>query len=489
MPDAFKILRDIEMKAVGVDPQTQAMQEGYFVAFRNVGLPIRTEDYENPFSPVGVNLNKPQPATPASDPSAAPKTASESTDTDAQLQNVSTAQRNYINTFLLTDRKLKMSNTYQVMPGSSHVSDTWWAIMTGANGIPPTTDIKPELKAAYDKARAFLMDADDNPTPKYQKYMEYREKYRTAVKAYNRAYSTALTDPKKLARFPQEGKMYQDDVDSAFDEWQGFGAKSEVEKALSTLAAQGTDPAIALIARAKRRWENSLLNFPSIGNIPWTIMSPASWYDADDDSGWNDYSSTDFHTESHFTSSSTSIKAAGGLQLGLFSVGGAFSSDKTKTDLHVQTNNLDIKLKYTVVDINRVGVDTSLLFLKNWFLFGDYKKNCISNGTMSQELAPAGQEVFLPSIVTSLILVKDFSIRWDNWKSDWETQSSAISAGASVGYACFAIGGTYEHRSQQSDFTADASGEWLHSPGIQVVGYVSEILPSSPAHDSSEFMQ
>jgi hypothetical protein len=489
MPDAFKILRDLEMKAVGVDPQSQAMQEGYFVAFRNIGLPIRTGDYENPFSPVGVNLNKPRPETPAADPNTAPKTGSESTDTDVQLANISTAQRNYINTFLLTDRKLRMSNTYQVMPGASRVSDTWWAIMTGANGIPPTAEIKPELKAAYDKARAFLMDADDNPTPKYQKYLEYQAKYRTAVKAYNRAYSAALTDPKKLAMFPNDGKVYQDDVDSAFDEWQAFGARSEIQNAMSTLAAQGTDPAIALIARAKRRWENSLLAFPNIGTIPWTTMSPASWYDADDDSGWTDYSSTDFHTESHHTSSSTSIRAAGGLQLGLWSVAGGFGSDKSQSNLNVQMDNLEIKLKYSVVDVNRVGIDTSLLFLKNWFLYGDYKKNCISNGTMAQELAPAGQEVFLPSIVTSLIMVKDVSVRWTNWKSDWAAQSSAISGGASVGFACFAIGGTYEHRSQQSDFTADSTGEWLHSSGIQLVGYVSEILPTSPSHDSSEFMQ
>ncbi|MEV2267782.1 hypothetical protein [Nonomuraea africana] len=34
------------------------------------------------------------------------------------------------------------------------------------------------------------------------------------------------------------------------------------------------------------------------------------------------------------------------------------------------------------------GVDTSLLFLKNWFLYGDYRKNTISNGTMAQELPP-----------------------------------------------------------------------------------------------------
>jgi hypothetical protein len=266
MPDVFKILRDLEMKAVGVDPQTQAMQEGYFVSFRNVGLPIRTEDYEKPWSPIGVNLNKPVAEKPPADPANADTTASEQADTDAELQGISRAQRNYINTFLLTDRKLRMSNTYQVMPGASRLSDTWWAIMTGANGIPPKTDIKPELKAAYDKARAFLMDADENPTAKYQKYMDYRDKYRTAVKAYNRTYSAALTDPRKLGRFPNEGKIFQDDVDSAFDEWQGFGAKSEVERALATLAAQGTDPAIALIARCKRRWEAGL-GEPVVGHL------------------------------------------------------------------------------------------------------------------------------------------------------------------------------------------------------------------------------
>ncbi|GAA4601068.1 hypothetical protein BJY16_003749 [Actinoplanes octamycinicus] len=489
MPDAFKILRDLEMKAVGVDPQTQKMQEGYFVSFRNVGLPIRTEDYANPFSPVGVNLNKPRPETAPASPADAEKTGSEQANIDAELEGITRAQRSYLNTFLLTDAKLRMSNTYQVMPTNRSIADSWWAIMTGANGIPPKTDIKPELKAAYDKARAFLMDADDNPTAKYQKYLDYREKYRTAVKAYNRAYSAALTDPKKLGRFPQEGKLYQDDVDSAFDEWQGFGAKSEVEKALATLAAQGTDPAIALIARAKRRWENSLLNFPSVGNIPYVILSPESWCVADDDTGWYDYTKTDLHNESHSSSSSTAIKAGGGLNLGFWSVGGSFSNEKTQSNLNIQGDSLDIRFKYTVVDINRVGVDTSLLSLKNWFLFGDYPKHTISRGTMSQELPATGQEVFLPSIVTSLILVKDFEIGWTNWKKEWADKTSSTSASASVGYACFALNGSYEHRSQKHDFEADSSGERLKSPGIQLVGYVSEILPASPAHDSSEFMQ
>jgi hypothetical protein len=49
---------------------------GFFVSFRNVGLPIRPEDYTNPFSPIGVDLNKDVPATPATDPANATKTGS-----------------------------------------------------------------------------------------------------------------------------------------------------------------------------------------------------------------------------------------------------------------------------------------------------------------------------------------------------------------------------------------------------------------------------
>lgn len=499
MPDVFKILKDLEMKAVGVDPNTQAMQEGYFVAFRSVGLPIRTEDYADPHSPIGVNLNKDRPQAPPAAPSTAPKTASEDVDiepedadaaqVEQELKNISRSQRSYVNTFLLTDRKLRMNNSYAVMPGSSRVSDSWWAILTGANGVPPKKGLSPDIQAAYDAAKAKLMDADEEPTPKYLRYVDYRDRYRDKVKAYNRAYSNAITDPKKLARFPNEGKILQDEVDEAFDEWTSFGAKPEIEKAIATLAAQGTDPAIALISRAKKRFENSLMNFPNIGNIPYTIMSPESWYDADNDDGWYTYSSTDFHSESHYRASSTAYRG-GGFSLGLWSAGGYFSNQKQQESINSQVQDLNIRFSYSVVDVHRVGIDTSLLNLKNWFLFGEnYPAGSISRGTMAQERPAAGEEVFLPSMVTSLIVIKDLSIRWKDWKRDWARAASATSSGAAVGFGFFALAGSYSNRTQKRDIEVDASGEWLRSRGIQVVGYVSEILPHSPGLNSGDFMK
>ena len=45
MPDIFKILKDLEAKTVGVDPGNGEMQEGYFMSFRSVALPITKLDF------------------------------------------------------------------------------------------------------------------------------------------------------------------------------------------------------------------------------------------------------------------------------------------------------------------------------------------------------------------------------------------------------------------------------------------------------------
>ena len=123
--DVFKIMKDLELKAVGLDPATNKMQEGYFSAFRSIGLPIHKDDYSNPYSPTGGNLAKDIPKTDPVDPKdSKPATASSTLDADkAFAAGVALSQQNFLNTFMLLDDKLVMNNTYSVMPGSSKVSD------------------------------------------------------------------------------------------------------------------------------------------------------------------------------------------------------------------------------------------------------------------------------------------------------------------------------------------------------------------------------
>lgn len=492
--DVFKILKDLELKAVGLDEQTQKMQEGYFVSFRSVGLPIHKDDYDNPWDPFGGNvaaaLEKARPPQDAKDPKDAEKTASDKmTEDKIALAQIGKSMKSYLNTFLLTDDKLQMNNQWSVMPSSTKVSDSWWTITTGANGIPTKLELNEAMKKAYEEATAKLMDKDDNPTPQYQKYMEYQDAYRSKVRAWNKAYANAITDPTKFQAWPREGKLYHDEADEAFDRWTSMGHKVQIEQALNILAAQGVDPAMALINRSRKRFLNSLLEFPNIGQIPYTIMLPNTWYDADNDDGWNEYGANDFHTESHYSASSTSYGGGGGFSLGLWSMSGGFSKSESQKSLQTETQNLEVNFKYCAVDIKRYWLDTSLLNLKNWFLMGDYKKNCISNGTMGQHLPGNGFEpAFLPSIVTSLILIKDLNIRWKDWKSTWETHTKSTTGNLSFGYGPFALKGNYSHHSEQRDFSADDEGEYLKSPGIQLIGYVSAINPACPAEDSSKYL-
>src|SRR6266567_1643904 len=375
MPDVYKILKDLELKAVGLDPKSNEMQSGYFCSFRDIGLPIHKEDFDNPWSPLGGNLAKDlekavQTTAPA-DPTTAPKTGSSQLDPNqAFAAEIGRSQQSYLNGFMLTDDKLRMNGQYSVMPSSSKVSDSWWAIITGANGIPTDSVISNDLKAAYEATRAKLMDADDNPTPHYQAYMQYEDAYNDKRKEWHRAYAAAFTDPMKLQAWPIDGTDYEDAANEAWDRWVGFGFKEEIENAIATLAAQGTDPAIALIARAKKHYQNSLNSFPSINEIPYTMMLPESWYDPDNDDGWTTYTSGDAHSASHYNSSSTSYGGGGGINVGFWSAGASFDHADNQTSMNISSEDLDISFSYCTVDIKRPWLDTSLLNLSNWFLMG-----------------------------------------------------------------------------------------------------------------------
>src|SRR5215469_1183104 len=101
--DVTKIFKDLELKAVGLDPQTNKMQEGYFSAFRTIGLPIHKDDFDNPYSPLGVNLTKDIPKTDPVDPkNAQPPGASGSLTSDkVYAANIAKSQQSYLNAFLL----------------------------------------------------------------------------------------------------------------------------------------------------------------------------------------------------------------------------------------------------------------------------------------------------------------------------------------------------------------------------------------------------
>ena len=502
MADVLKVLEDLKYKAVGVDPQNKKMPEGYFVSFRPIGLPIHKEDFGNPWTPTGSNLKEIMDSKPKDEASRVPaegqdpatvqavSVSKQLEDMEFKTAGIAKSMQAFLQTFMLTDDKLVMNEEYRVAPGSSKLNDTWYAIVNGANGIAPDLELNDEMKKALEKAKGELMTPEGDPTPHYEKYMQYREEYNEVVQTRNRQYANALTDPMKLQMWPVQGKMYQDDVNFAWDKWQSFGHKQKIEQAIAVMSSQGIDPAIILIARAKQKYENSLVNIPQIGNIPYTFITPSKWY-SPNMGGWNQYSKSDFHTESHFESKTKTTKAGGGFNIGLYRAGGHGASSKKKESLNIKTEGLQISFEYAVCDLRRAWLDTTLLNLDNWFLVGDYPKSCISDGTFNQQFKvnDPNEMLFMPSVVTSFILARNVKISWAKTESDLQKIEYEVSVGGSVGIGPFRVGGSHSQKHSKRDFTYDRNTEGITIEGVQLIGYVSQIMPGSPKKNGKDFMQ
>ncbi|MVM29459.1 hypothetical protein GO755_05405 [Spirosoma sp. HMF4905] len=494
-PDVFKILSDLEYKAVGVDPHSQKKPEGSFISFRPIGLPIRKSDYSNPWTPFGAEMKKilsdakkdagptPQPNADGTLPPASP------VDLNA-LVNAGIGQSfmNYVNTFYLTNNKLYLENAYRENLSAGKVDDAWYAVINGAQSIAPKADVNDSIKHIIQDAQAKLQDTDGNPTPHFSAYVQYRDAYNDKVRTLNRAYADALSNPTDLQRWPITGKSYQSDVDFAWQQWMGFGFKIEVETAMNILAGQGQNPALLLITRAKQKWENSLVHFDKVGDLPYTFMTPRDWYDQNG-GGWMTYSSSDFHSESHFKNESSSFSAGGGFSLGFWSAGADVKSSSELNDMKLKTTGLDISFSYCVADVVRPWMDTTLLNLDNWFLVGNYKKNCISDGTINQVYDNhSDNSTFLPSVVTSIILISNLTIKWSEANTQRTVIDKAISTGGSVGWGPFSVHASYSDKNHKDDSSYDFISGGLRVNGVQMIGSISTILPASPRHNSSEFM-
>ncbi|RZN82244.1 MAG: hypothetical protein EVB11_09090 [Winogradskyella sp.] len=502
MSDVMKVLEDLKYKAVGVDPTTNEMPEGYFVSFRPIGLPIPKEDFKNPWTPTGSNLkeilsskakhNSELAQAEGQDPANVDVVSASSQLDDMQFMSagIGASMQAFLQTFALTDSKLVMDNKFRVAPGTSKLNDTWFAIINGANGIAPDMELNDEMKEAVEEAKAVLMTPEGDSTRKFDRYEEYREEYLDTVRARDRQFANAMSDPMKLQLWPVQGKTYQDDVDFAWDKWQSRGHKQEIDAATAILSSQGIDPAIILIARAKRKYENSLINIPQIGNIPYTFISPSKWY-SQNSLGWNSYSKSDFRSETNISNSSTETRAGGGFNIGFYSAGGHGASEEHKTKLDVNTENLSIEFDYSVADIQRPWLDTTLLNLDNWFLVGDYPKSCISDGTFNQQFKvnDPNEMLFMPSAVTSFILARNVKITWEKSTNSMETLKTAISGGGSVGIGPFRASASHSESNFEGTFINERNREGIIIDGVQLIGYISTIMPGSPKKNGKDYMQ
>lgn len=84
----------------------------------------------------------------------------------------------------------------------------------------------------------------------------------------------------------------------------------------------------------------------------------------------------------------------------------------------------------------------------------------------------------------AFIVAKDISIKADFSHKDEEHITQAAKGSASVGFGPFSIGGSYGYGNTEDTFNSDFQNGEIKVPGMQIIGWVSRVIPYSPKSSS-----
>jgi hypothetical protein len=93
---------------------------------------------------------------------------------------------------------------------------------------------------------------------------------------------------------------------------------------------------------------------------------------------------------------------------------------------------------------------------------------------------PKSRLVGLVAYPTNALFVRNVSFQSNEWDSQSKYINSKISAGGSAGWGPFFAGGSYSHGNEGRDASFHRKKGGLNIPGIQLIGFINNIIPKSP---------
>ena len=164
------------------------------------------------------------------------------------------------------------------------------------------------------------------------------------------------------------------------------------------------------------------------------------------------------------------------MNFGLFSFGAKAGGSKTQVSSDQKAANFSASLEFTQAQIFRAGFEPGFLSMRSWDLDKawhlTYDKE-VSDGNEK----PVGRLVAYP---ISALFVRNVQIKSSEWERHSDYMKKSISAGGSVGYGPFRVGGSYSSGREKRDMKYHMEGGKLTIPGIQLVGFINNIVPKCP---------
>lgn len=402
--------------------------------------------------------------------------------------NSSGSQDAAVNTARLVDAAPRLSTVYT--DSGNLISQVYKQVLDGVSipAQPPNPAIEKQLSDA-DAVLYRNVDVVDpetgQPTSKrvetqlYRDYLDNLSAYNSARIAYIGAYLEAQKTTTGKNTWPLIASTLQIPVKTAYDRWRGAGA-DKVEQANAIINTSSQNALQKAWDQAKKLYEGYgvILDDPGTGGAAPIVRStllPSDWHSSSRTTGWTTFDSASASTTSSNSSDYKSFGGAAGFSLGLFSIGGSAGHTTTSQHASSETNNLRISFKYSLVTIRRPWMTFNLFATKSWSEGNLFGKGAISSGTKSEQNTAA-----MPLLPTSFVVVKDVIISASWSQADLALIKSKTTGGGGFAIGPFSIGGAYAHSSSNETFSSAIAGGTITVPGVQIIGFISQLVPFSP---------
>jgi hypothetical protein len=509
-----------------------------------IGYPVDPKMFANPWTPAGGSSGSSfsndgafsAPAQPTSStPPAGPPGSVYPPPAHPDPQLEESIQAAFFTSKLVDQMLMVTKNGVAVAWPDRNASVEYFTIIEGMQPI----DQSPPAQAVLDAvAKAqnllYIKDAAGNftgYTPLYATFRRNQTALADARAAQAMAYAQAMADPIAGQQWPIVAQTYANKVTQALNDFNSMGAR-QVQDALDIIATQGEGAVTALAAMARQMWQAFQVQLTGgiSSNVPWSYISPISWWDYTNDSiGVQKITGTseahDARTGSATASfasnwqkqQSQSTSGSGGFNVGLYSASASGSHADASNAFGNQANQFNwaqhqdhsssasVTLEFFLATIERPWFLGDIFNIKGWYMVGQRAK-AISDGTIENQIGDKAPAI-LPMLPKGFLIIRNVTIKCDDWgdfgssfnqamqASQGSGQSSSNSVAVSGGYLFFKASG--QHQDQQSSgafgsqqtssgftFTSDGKrGGTLQLLGSQIAGWIGQIQATAPLMD------
>ncbi len=377
----------------------------------------------------------------------------------------------------------------QFVQSTSVLSETYKLIVDGANS---SVEEIPRQRTLYNQAFGYLNDTvtvtdftgqtveTEQPSQIALTYDINQGAYVAAYSGYRSAYNGYdLSDPVQQREWMANAPLLDLAVTQSYNKWRREGAPL-VEQAQAVLGTTINSAIRTAITDAQRNIAEGR-SFPSIlgRNFPnWYLAYgiPLNWADP----AAKNYGSLHIESSNLVRTSNERFRSYGGGASffgGLFSIGGGASGGSSERHYHMEADQFEIDAEVLVVNLFYPHINGSIFRMKNWFIDAA-GKNGISNGKLE-----GNSSNLLPLIPRAFVVARNVTIAAAWSQRDLDIIRENLRAGGGLRIGPFSLGGRYKHSKTETSFKAEERGNSFTAPGLQIIAWISEIVPPCPPQD------